>query len=77
MWYDVFDAVFWLSIASFFFGSIAVTLSFCFKSKCKKCNICFGFIDVERDVIAENEETKMELEHIPRVESTNSLSRMV
>ena len=36
---------------------------YCFKSKCKSCSICFGLIKIERDVQAENEEEKMEIEN--------------
>ena len=48
-------------------GGVGVLLSFCFKSKCSECVVCgkdscFFF---KRDVQAENEESKMEMEHMP------------
>ena len=55
---------------SFFITLVGLILSFlaglciyCLKSKCTKCSICFGLIHIERNVDAENEEEKMELEN--------------
>ena len=58
-----FNSVFWITIVGLlltFLGSLSV---FCLKSKCKNCSICFGLIKIERDVQAENDEEKLELEH--------------
>lgn len=68
-WTTTYDAVFFLSGASILFGGLGVMLSFCFKSKCSQFTCCGpnGCIYILRDVDAENEETKMELDHIPTV----------
>ena len=58
-----FNGTFWITMVGLvltFLGSLSV---FCLKSKCKNCSICFGLIKIERDVQAENDEEKMELEH--------------
>jgi len=58
-----FNSVFWITIVGLiltFLGSLSI---FCLKSKCKNCSICFGLIKIERDVQAENDEEKLELEH--------------
>ena len=48
-------------------GDVDVLRSFCFKSKCSECGLCSqqGCFYLKRDVQAENEESKMELEHKP------------
>ena len=56
-----FNATFWITITGLiitFLGSISV---YCLKSKCKNCQICFGLIKIERDVISELKEEEMEL----------------
>ena len=53
--------------SSYLFGRVGVFLSFCFKLKCYECGICSqaGCFYLKRDVQAENEESKMEMEHMP------------
>ena len=60
-WWNEFNAGFFLGTG----GIIGVILAYCFKSKCSEFSICgtAGLIHIVRDVQAENEETKMELEH--------------
>jgi len=68
---------------SFFITLVGLILSFlgglsmyCLKSKCKKCSICFGLIRIERDVDAENNEEKMELENgIDYIPTTNPVNK--
>ena len=66
-WYVTFNAVFFLSLGTIVCGGVGVLLSFCFKSKCSECGLCSqqGFFYLKRDVRAENEESKMEMEHMP------------
>ena len=66
-WYLTFNAVFFLSLGTIVCGGVGVLLSFCFKSKCSECGLCSqqGCFYLKRDVQAENEESKMELEHMP------------
>ena len=68
-WYSTFDAVFFLSVGTVLCGGLGVLLSFCFKSKCAEFALCSGHgcIYLRRDVDAENEETKMELDHAPGI----------
>ena len=66
-WYLTFNAVFFLSLGTIVFGGVGVLLSFCLKSKCSDCVVyskdsCFY---LKRDVQAENDESKMKLEHMP------------
>ena len=74
--WTTFNAVFFLSMASIFCGGLGVMLSYCFKSKCSEFEICSprGLFVIVRDVVAENEETKMELEHPPSRRTSNANS---
>lgn len=64
-WWLTFDPIFFLSVGTVLCGGFGVLISFCFKSKCAEFAICSdrGCIYVHRDVDAENEETKLELDH--------------
>ena len=74
-WTSTFDAVSFLSMSTIFCGGLGVMLSYCFKSKCSEFEICSarGLFVIVRDVGAENEETKMELEHPPSRRQSNSM----
>ena len=66
---------------SFFITLVGLILSFlgglslyCLKSKCIECSICWGMIKIKRDVQAENDEEKMEIEaNIPYIPPNNPL----
>ena len=66
-----FNAGFWISFVGLILSFAGILLIYCLKSKCKKCSICFGLIQIERDVNAENEEEKMEIEN--GINYTNTL----
>jgi len=55
------DAVFWVSIATIFIGGYKFTLSELYKSKCHTFKLCFGMINVERNI---QEEIKYDIEAI-------------
>ena len=66
-----FNAGFWISFVGLILSFLGLLLVYCLKSKCKTCSICFGLIKIERDVQAENDEEKLELEHnIPYIPNT-------
>jgi hypothetical protein len=67
-WTNTFNAVFFLSGASILCGSVTLLLNYCFKSKCSECSFCGkrGLLFIRRDVQAENDESKMEMDHIPQ-----------
>jgi hypothetical protein len=58
-WYNVYDGVFFISLATLFFGCLSLTIKTCYKSKCKTCRFCGGMFFIERDT--ENEE-KIDIE---------------
>lgn len=57
------DSVFWLSIGTLLIGSFSTCSIFFFKSKCKNFQCCFGLIKVERDIDAEIDEHRIDIEH--------------
>ena len=54
-----FDSVTIITLTTIFFGFMGVVVRTCFLSKCQKCNICCGLIDIERNTHDENEEMKI------------------
>jgi len=57
-----FDGTFWLSLSGIIVGFVSGALVYCIKSKCSKCSLCFGIIDVQRDVALEEKIEEVELE---------------
>ena len=58
--WDNFNSVFFLSLATTILTFCGVAFSYCYKSKCKECSICFGIVRVQRDVEIEFKE---DIEH--------------
>jgi hypothetical protein len=50
-------------LSTLFVGIIGLLIRYGFKSKCTDVNMCCGMIAIKRDVNAEIEEEKMELEN--------------
>jgi len=61
-WIETFNAVFWITITTLFCGSFGLVVRYCLKSKCDNVNICFGLINVHRDVKLEVDLEEKELE---------------
>jgi hypothetical protein len=53
--YDEFNSVFWLSLATMILGSFAVCLKYCYQSKCQDILLCYGLINIHRDIDVEAE----------------------
>jgi len=47
-------------IATLFTGLVALLVRYGFKSKCSNISLCFGLINIERDIEQEIEEQKIE-----------------
>jgi hypothetical protein len=60
--WEIFDAVFWITISTLICGSFSLVVRYCLKSKCDNINICCGLISVHRDVKAEIELEEKEME---------------
>ena len=57
-----FNGTFWLTITGVITAFISGALVYAIKSKCSKRSICFGLIQIDRDVALKVEEEKFELE---------------
>ena len=58
-----YNGTFWLSISAMLLTFVGTLTAYCLKSKCKNCNVCFGLVHIERDIQAEVEEEKLQIEH--------------
>lgn len=58
MWYNTFDSVFFVTVITIMTGSIGLCLKFCLKSKCDNVKLCYGLINIHRNV--ELEENNLE-----------------
>ena len=57
-----FNGTFWLTITGVITAFISGALVYCIKSKCSKCSLCFGLINIERNVEIEEKFEELELE---------------
>ena len=54
-WYTTFNDVFWLSITPMVLGAGALCIRYAYRSKCSNINICWGLLQIQRDVQHETE----------------------
>ena len=57
-----FGGTFWLTIVGLISAFLLGALVYAIKSKCSRCSLCFGMIDIHRNVELEVEEEKFEIE---------------
>jgi len=57
-----FNSGFFLTIAGIITAFLSGTLVYCIKSKCSRCTLCYGLIDIQRDVALEEKIEEAELE---------------
>ena len=57
-----FNGTFWLTITGVLTAFISGALVYAIKSKCNRCSVCFGLVEIQRNVELEVEEEKYELE---------------
>ena len=62
---DTLDGVFYMGLATLFFGSVAMMIRMCYKSKCNEVKCC-GCIKITRDVGIEKEEDLVNPPHSPK-----------
>jgi len=61
-WIQIYDGVFFISLATILVGAFGVSVKYCLKSKCEHFSLCFGLIKVDRRVDLEVQEEIRELE---------------
>ncbi|MEI7669097.1 MAG: hypothetical protein WCJ33_03345 [Pseudomonadota bacterium] len=57
------DAILISIICGFSVTFAGLLLKYAFRSKCTHVNLCWGFVNIDRDPEAETKEEKLELEH--------------
>ena len=57
------DAVFFVSLCTIFAGMYKFTVTYCLKSKCEQFNLCFGLLNIKRDIKSEVAIETIELQH--------------
>jgi hypothetical protein len=55
-WYQIFNDVFWISVATLTFSFLGVVIKSMLASKCDNVNICFGLLTIHRRVELEQEQ---------------------
>lgn len=58
-WYDTFDSVFWITMATIIAGSIGLCIRYSLKSKCDLVKICCGLIEIHRNVELETNDIEI------------------
>ena len=58
-----FNAAFWLTITGVITAFISGALVYAIKSKCSRCSLCYGLIDVQRDTAMEEKIEEMQLQN--------------
>ena len=56
-----FGGTFWLTITGVISAFVSGALVYAIKSKCSRCSLCFGLIDIQRDVALETKEQMFEI----------------
>lgn len=49
------DAAFWVSIATLTIGAYRFSISQAYRSKCSNFKMCWGLLDIKRDVVVEQQ----------------------
>ena len=60
---NAFDGVFWITISGAIIGFLGLAIKQCFKSKCSSVRLCFGLINIQRDVNAEEKIEEYQIDH--------------
>lgn len=55
-WFQEFDSVFWITLATLLTGFIGLTVKYCLKSKCTNIRLCYGCVEIDRAVEFEQNE---------------------
>ena len=53
--YQTFNSGFWLSLTALIFAFLGVAIKACYTSKCTKCIVCYGLIEINRDTQLEEQ----------------------
>jgi hypothetical protein len=65
--------IFYSNLVTICSGIMLAVVAVCYKSKCRNINCCYGLIQIDRDVIAEEHIDEHEHEHEHDIEMKNNL----
>ncbi len=60
--YETYDGVFWITVATILTGSLGLAIKYCLKSKCDNVSCCWGCLLLHRNVLIEHDEEIKEME---------------
>ncbi len=61
--FNIFDAVFFISITTLMVGLVGLLVRHCLRSRCEHFTLCWGFITIDRRVDLEVQEEMSRIEH--------------
>jgi len=59
VWYNEFNSVFWITVSTLLTGSIGLSVRYCLKSKCDSVKVCWGALEIHRNVELENNDIEL------------------
>jgi hypothetical protein len=62
-WFSEFNGIFFITISGLICTSVSLLIRYCLKSKCEDVNICYGLINIKRNVNLEVEEEIKQMEN--------------
>lgn len=71
------DPVLSIAILTVCAGAFGILVRYTFRSKCEHLSLCCGLVKVDRNVLAENEEEKMEIENGIKQDTSNDLANIM
>lgn len=73
-WYDTFNDVFWISIGTLTFSFMGVVIKSMLASKCDRVNLCWGLVNIHREVALEVQGQQQENQPTPPQPSSSNLN---
>jgi len=58
-----FDSVFWISLSSMIIAAFGLGLKYCLRSRCDNINLCYGLVQVHRNVELEDREINIPIDN--------------
>jgi hypothetical protein len=73
-WYEIFDDIFFVSIATLTFSFMGVVIKSMLASKCDRVNLCWGLVNIHREVALEVQGQQQENQPVAHQPSSQNLN---